>query len=117
MSPSCEPDQISDEVLFKKVKTATAFITHTLKNYKLFKENEQLFCRVYSICDQCYQIRALWDDKRIDHFNKVHNINLCQDCFADVPEEDKSRFVDVKYVRENQGGLFCRQADQTDESV
>lgn len=91
---------------FEKLQRATSFLSETLKNYKLFKDNEHLFSSTYSCCDCCYQIRPLWNEKRIDHFNKIHEVLLCSDCFSEMPEEDKEFFVDVKYVRKAKGGLY-----------
>jgi hypothetical protein len=103
-SPVPQPDEIN----FEKLQCATTFLTQTLKNYKLYKDNEHLYSRVYSCCDCCYQIRPLWNDKKLDHYNKSHDIILCSDCFVDVPEDSRSFYSDVTYKRDQDGGLFVR---------
>lgn len=89
---------------------ATSFLGLLMKNYKRYKENEHLYNKVYSVCDKCFQLRPLWkcekEEKHGDHYNQTSKVLLCNECFDDLPEEEKPCFNDVKYV--NDSGLYSR---------
>lgn len=75
-------------------------LSFTLKNYKMYKENRNLFKNTLA-CDRCYQLYSVKDSM---NQHKSEDILICDPCFEHVKEPGKSNYYKRKNsVDENTG--------------
>ena len=95
-------EKINEEE-FRTIADARSFFYTTLKQYKLYKENEELYSKCYSCCDKCYSILPKWHKTKFYHND--NKICFCSDCHLEsLTEEEKKNFSLVEYEKIN--GLY-----------
>lgn len=90
---------------YEDAALARAFFVDTLKTYKLYRENYQLFGPVYIACDRCFDIRPRWVTNCSFFHNNSNDITLCSECHeVALSEEEKKDFdIMLMHKRPNTG--------------
>jgi hypothetical protein len=100
-----------DEKSIDEIQFANMFFTDTLKNYVLYKKNNDILGRVYICCDRCYSIRPKWKEyvfynardrcsNNYDpHQTGSDDYKLCDKCFSDLDDDHKSYYEQHVYEK------------------
>lgn len=91
---------------YDAVISARELFVNTLKTYKLYRNNIDLFGNVYIACDRCYDIRPKWSNP--DYFRNHHdNVSLCKDCYHEaLSDDEQTHFDQVLHTKRPNTGLF-----------